>query len=242
MLRSHWHSGRLVKVLARKKIVFIIVEGPSDQDALELLLNNIFDSNRVFVHVTYGDITSKTGNDASNILRKVIDEIKGYAKNNHFDKIHFQQVIHIIDMDGAYVPEDCIVEDKKAEKTVYYVDSIKTYNKQNIVERNGVKSKNIDKLSETPVIWGGIPYSAYYMSCNLDHVLYNKLNSSDEEKESDSYKFARKYKSDTEGFKKFISESDFSVGGDYLESWKYIKQDKHSLERHTNLSLCFPVE
>lgn len=35
--------------MARKKIVFIIVEGPSDQDALELLLNNIFDSNRVFV-------------------------------------------------------------------------------------------------------------------------------------------------------------------------------------------------
>ena len=80
------------------------------------------------------------------------------------------------------------------------------------------------------------------MSCNLDHVLYNKLNSTDEEKENNSYRFARKYKSDTEGFKEFISESDFSVGGDYLSSWKYIKEDKHSLERHTNLSLCFPKE
>lgn len=102
--------------MARKKIVFIIVEGPSDQDALELLLNNIFDSNRVFVHVTHGDITSRTGNNASNILKKVTEEIIGYARNNHFNKVHFQQVIHIIDMDGAYVSEDCIIEDETVEK------------------------------------------------------------------------------------------------------------------------------
>ena len=229
-----------MRVLARKKIVFIIVEGPSDQDALELLLNNIFESNSVFVHVTHGDITSRKGNNTSNILKKVTEEIRGYAKSNHFEKVHFQQVIHIIDMDGAYVSEDCIIEDETVEKTLYSLDSIITRNKQEIIERNLVKSKNIDKLSETPVIWGKIPYSAYYMSCNLDHVLYNKLNSTDEEKENDSYRFAHKYKYDTEGFKKFIAESDFSVGGDYPSSWKYIKEDKHSLERHTNLSLCFP--
>lgn len=40
--------------------------------------------------------------------------------------------------------------------------------------------------------------------------------------------------------KKFISESDFSVDGDYRSSWKFIKEYKHSLERHTNLGLCFP--
>lgn len=73
----------------------------------------------------------------------------------------------------------------------------------------------------------------------VTNILYDKLNSSDEEKENDSYSFACKYKSDTEGFVKFISESDFSVGGDYLSSWKYIKEDKRSLERHTNLGLCF---
>ena len=77
------------------------------------------------------------------------------------------------------------------------------------------------------------------MSCNLDHVLYNKQNSSDEEKENDSYAFAKRYKNDVPGFLKFISESSFSVGEDYLSSWKYIQQENHSLERHTNLGLCF---
>ena len=78
-----------MRVLARRKIVFVIVEGPSDQDTLELLLNRIFDSNRVFVHVAYGDITSKAGNNATNILRKVTDEIIRYANNNHFSKSFF---------------------------------------------------------------------------------------------------------------------------------------------------------
>lgn len=229
MRRLHWRLERPVRVLAHKKIVFVIVEGPSDQDALELLLNNIFDNNRVFVHVTYGDITSKKGNNSSNIIKKVTEEIKKYANNNHFSKVHFRQVIHVIDMDGAYVSEDCIIEDSTAEQVIYSLDSIKTCNKQGIVQRNMIKSKNIDKLSETPVIWGEIPYSVYYMSCNLDHVLYNKLNSSDEEKEKDSYNFALKYKSDIDGFKEFVSKSDFSVNEDYLSSWKYIKEDKHSL-------------
>lgn len=97
-------------------------------------------------------------------------------------------------MDGAYVSEDCIIGDKTVEKTIYSPDSIKTRNKQGIIERNLVKSKNIDKLSETSVICGKIPYSAYYMFCNLDHVLYNKLNSTDVEKGNDYFRRRRKEK------------------------------------------------
>ena len=229
-----------MKVLASKKVVFILVEGPSDQEALELLLNNIFDRNKVFVYITHGDITSRKGNNPTNILKKVTEEIKGYAKNNHLERVHFQQVIHIMDMDGAYVSTECIVEDAAVKKPYYSLDHIRTCDKQGIIERNQSKSKNMDKLSTTPTIWGSIPYAAYYMSCNLDHVLYNKLNSTDEEKENDAHRFAKKYKTDTDGFMRFLTESDFAVGGDYISSWNYIKEDKHSLERHTNLSLCFP--
>ena len=63
-------------------------------------------------------------------------------------------------------------------------------------------------------MWG-VPYRVYYMSCNLDHVLYNKRNSTDEEKENDAYAFAKQYKGDRDGFVKFISESSFSVMGDF---------------------------
>lgn len=229
-----------MSILARKKIVFIIVEGPSDQDALELLLDSIFDESKVYVHVTHGDITSRIGNNASNILKKVTDEIQSYARNYHLEKVHFQQVIHIIDMDGVYVSDEKIIEDTEVDSVRYSVDSIVTKNRQNIINRNQIKSKNIDKLSKTPKIWGDIPYSAYYMSCNLDHVLYDKLNTSDEEKEEDSYRFAQRYRNDVDGFKEFITNSDFSVDGDYIFTWEYIKEGERSLERHTNMGLCFP--
>lgn len=77
------------------------------------------------------------------------------------------------------------------------------------------------------------------MSCNLDHVLHNKQNSSDEEKENDSYQFVKMYKDDLPEFLKFICESDFSVKSEYRESWEFIKQGKNSLNRYTNLRLCF---
>ena len=65
------------------------------------------------------------------------------------------------------------------------------------------------------------------------------LNSSDEEKEEDAYVFAKRYKDHIEEFLTFISDSDFSRMDGYKESWDFIKTDLHSLERHTNLGLCF---
>ena len=80
------------------------------------------------------------------------------------------------------------------------------------------------------------------MSCNIDHVLYNRLNISDKEKEDYSLVFARNYKNRVSDFLKFISASDFSVTTNYNDSWNYIKEDSHSLERHTNLGLWFADE
>ena len=105
------------------------------------------------------------------------------------------------------------------------------------IARQGKETK-IYKLRRTGKV-NGIPYRVYYMSCNLDHVLYNKLNSSDEDKEQDAHRFAKQYKDDIPGFLRFISESDFSVMGGYKESWQFVKEELHSLERHTNFGLCF---
>ena len=54
--------------MARRKIVLVIVEGPSDADSLELYLSKFFDSNTVHMKIMYGDITSKRG-ITSRILR-----------------------------------------------------------------------------------------------------------------------------------------------------------------------------
>ena len=220
--------------MARKKIVFVIVEGPSDEQALGVMLNRIYDNETVYIHIMRKDITTERGN----MLVKIGDVIRSYANSNHFTKSDFKEIIHIVDMDGAYIPNDNIVEDMSAECPRYSVTEIRTRNKLGIEKRNLQKSSNINWLCSCKEIWG-VPYRIFYMSCNLDHVLYNKLNSTDEEKEDDSFKFAIKYKEKISEFLTFISASDFSVVCGYKESWEFIKKDLHSLERHTNLGLCF---
>ena len=224
--------------MARKKIVFVIVEGPSDEEALGVILNRIYDNETVYVHIMHKDITSERGVTTSNILSKIGDEICTYADSNHFVKSDFKEIIHIVDMDGAYISNDNIVEDSSATKPIYSSTQIYTCNKEKLERRNQQKSSNLNRIYKCNNVWN-VPYRVFYMSCNLDHVLYNKLNSIDEEKEKDAFEFALRYRNNIRDFLSFISDSDFSVTNGYNESWDYIKQDLHSLERHTNLGLCF---
>lgn len=231
-------SEKLVNTVARKKIVFVIVEGPSDDEALSVLLEKIYDKSNVYVYITHGDITTEPDADPSTILKKIGNLIDGYAKSTHLQKLHFQEIVHILDMDGAYIPEDNVAEDPSAEKTLYSLTKISTNSVEKIKSRNLKKRKCLDRISNTEKVWS-IPYQAYYMSCNLDHVLYDKLNLTDEEKERFALQFARTYKDNITGFIQFISESSFSVTSGYIESWAFIKTGLHSLERHTNLGICF---
>ena len=225
--------------MARKKIVLVIVEGPSDDSALGVILNRLFDKNKVHIEIMYGDITTDMNIDPSDIAKALGEVVKRYADSMHFKQLHFQQVIHLIDMDGAYIPDDRVVENPDAEKPVYSLTNIQTAKRDLLLLRNKHKQSKIERICGMQKVWGSIPYRAYYMSSNLDHVLYGKLNSSDEDKENDAYAFAKKYKDDIDGFLKFISDSDFSRMEGYKESWAFIKKGCHSLERYTNLGICF---
>ena len=225
--------------MARKKIVLVIVEGPSDDSALGVILNRLFDKNKVHIEIMHGDITTDMNIDPIDIAKALGEVVKRYADSMHFKQLHFQQVIHLIDMDGAYIPDDRVVENPDAEKPVYSLTNIQTAKRDLLLLRNKHKQSKIERICGMQKVWGSIPYRAYYMSSNLDHVLYGKLNSSDEDKENDAYAFAKKYKDDIDGFLKFISDSDFSRMEGYKESWAFIKKGCHSLERYTNLGICF---
>ena len=228
--------------MTRKKIIFVIVEGPSDETALGAILQNIFDVNQVHIEVVHGDITTQNGGMPHNILSKIGDMVAEYIKQNRYlKKSDFERIIHIVDMDGAYIPNENIIEDADLEKTSYSLKNITTNNKSHIVERNKQKTTNINKICSCHEIGKKetIPYKVFYMSCNLDHVLYDKINSTDSEKKLNSVKFAKQYKENIHEFLSFISQSDFSVKMPYKESWDFIKRDLHSLERHTNFGICF---
>ena len=227
--------------LAHKKVVLVIVEGPSDDVALGVMLNQIFDKDAVHIHIMHGDITTQNGVTQNNIVSKVGNCVKQYAVQNHYKPADFKEIIHIVDTDAAYLPENRIVEEAESVELSYLDDGIHTRDKQKVISRNKQKTENLFRLRTCGNILG-IPYRVYYMSCNLDHGLYDKRNSSDEEKEQDSYNFAKLYKKNVEDFLKFMCDSTFSVKGDFKESWKFIEKDMHSIERHTNLPICLEEE
>ena len=127
--------------MPRRKIVFVIVEGPSDDEALGVILNRIYDQNVVHVQITYGDITSAKNVCPENIAARIGNLLREYAQKNHYKVSDFQEVIHLIDMDGTYIPESAVQEDLNAEKPYYTTTEIRTARPEQIIERNKTKAE-----------------------------------------------------------------------------------------------------
>lgn len=225
--------------MARKKIVFVIVEGPTDDEALGVMFDKIFDKYTVHVEIMRCDITTERGVGENRVAAKVGKTVKAYATQNHYTVKDFQEIIHIVDTDGAFIPDELVREDCSIKRIRYSLTEITAKNRDAIVSRNRQKSTNLRVLVGCSHMLKTIPYHVYYMSCNLDHVLHGKLNCTNEEKGQNAYLFAKKYRNDVVGFINYISDSDFSVIDGYRSSWKYIDEGVNSLGRHTNLGLCF---
>ena len=227
--------------MARRKVVFVIVEGASDETALGIALNQVFDKETVHIYIMHGDITTKAGVNSQNIVAKVGNEVRSYATSNHYKAADFKQIIHLVDTDAAYLSDDKVLEDSECAELSYQDNGIHTSDVNKVIARNKQKTDNLYRLRSCGNIWG-VPYRVYYMSCNLDHVLYDKRNSTDEEKENDAYAFAKKYKNNADAFMRYMCESPFSVKGDFKDSWEFIEEDMHSIERYTNLPICLEEE
>lgn len=222
----------------RKKAMIFILEGPSDDTSLTGSLKHIFASSRIEPLIMHGDITSDRNVTNRNIIRKLHEEIKAFCNKNFLTKGNILRIVHIIDTDGAFIPDELIQEEPGCSQIVYSENSIRCISKKNLIRRNHIKQQNLQKLLDTHNI-GGLSYSVYYMSSNLEHVLHNRINLTDEEKEELSYEFAEICAEQPEYFIQLMTSQTVFIDGSYRESWDFIKSGKHSLERHSNLALCF---
>lgn len=218
--------------------MIFILEGPSDDTSLTGSLKYIFASSRIEPLIMHGDITSDRNVTNRNIIKKLHEEIKAFCNKNFLTKGNILRIVHIIDTDGAFIPDELIQEDTDCRQIVYSENSIRCISKKNLIRRNHIKQQNLQKLLDTHNI-GGLSYSVYYMSSNLEHVLHNRINLTDEEKEELSYEFAEICAEQPEYFIQLMTSQTVFIDGSYRESWDFIKSGKHSLERHSNLALCF---
>lgn len=224
--------------MKEKKVVLFIVEGPSDEAALGPVMKEYFSSDEVQFVVVHGDITLKDNVSLDDIKKKINEQIEYIQRRYRYNFDDFIRIIHIVDMDGVYIPSEDI-KNADIEEVQYYEDFILAKHVQVIADRNKRKGDILFKLRKTGKIHE-IPYRIYFNSCNLEHVLYGELkNYSDEEKQRLSDEFADKYDGRAEEFVTFISEPAIAVLGTYQKTWDYIEKDKNSLHRHSNMHFIF---
>ena len=220
-----------------KKIVLFIVEGISDQTSLALILSKLIKSENVRFHIVNGDITSDCYTAVGNAMTKVNEQIKRFLGSNFIKKTDILEVVHLVDTDGAYVGNECI-EEGDCEGFIYSPNSIKAKRIEAVIQRNQKKSSILSRLSTCPEI-SGIPYSMYFFSCNLEHVLHNVCNMDDDKKDKVAEEFADTFYDKEEEFIEFIGNNEFAVPGDFKETWEFIKRDNNSLKRYCNFHLFF---
>ena len=106
--------------MSEKKVVAVIVEGPSDEAALGTILKEYFSKAEVQFVVVHGDITAEDYTTHNNIVKKINDLIDVIRQRYRYKLTDFLKIIHIVDMDGVFTKNTVFKAD--VESVMYYTD------------------------------------------------------------------------------------------------------------------------
>ena len=222
-----------------RKTVLFIVEGPSDKTALEKIFKTIYkQSKNIAFKFTNGDISSDPSVTVSNVEDRINQIIRNFLDDKKLKRSDIFQVVQIFDMDGVFIPDEAIILGE-SYSFVYSTQNISCKDVEHAKERNALKREILNHLLSLQHIkeW---PYEMYFMSCNLDHALYDEINLDHELKQDYADKFYERFLGKEYLFIEFLKDDVVNGVPDTLSaSWRYIKEDLHSLERHTNLHIYF---
>lgn len=143
---EHLEKQDGVFVVNEKKVIAVIVEGPSDEAALGSILKEYFSSEEIQFVVVHGDITTKDYTSADNILSKINNLIESVKQKYGYRIEDFLKIIHIVDMDGAFC-NDVIVK-KDIEGVRYYLDHIETKYPDYLIRKHTQKADMADDFAE----------------------------------------------------------------------------------------------
>ncbi len=222
-----------------KKTVLFIVEGVSDKAALEKIFKKIYrrDKNIDFKFAD-GDISSDPDVTVHNVEARIYKIVDAFIKDKKLKKSDIYQVIQIFDMDGAYIPDENIIVGETYAFT-YSTTGISCKDVEKVKERNQHKRDIMDFLLRIHAI-NDLSYEMYFMSCNLDHALYDEINLDKDKKQEYADAFYERFIDKEHMFIEFLRTDVVNgVPNTLPDSWKYIKDELHSVERHSNLHVYF---
>lgn len=222
-----------------KKVILFLVEGPTDEDALAAIFTKLVNNHDIEFDVLHTDITADENMTVKYIEEKIEEEIKKYLLKNPFIVTEdILKVIQIIDTDGAFIPSSSVKQSENG-KTEYFDTHIEAKNKDRLIRRNISKRRIVHSLYNRGSV-AGFPYEIYYFSRNMEHVLHDREETlTDDEKENLAFDIADQYADQPEKFLEYLYDDKFHVCGTYKDTWNFIMEGNHSLNRYCNVSVFF---
>ena len=249
----------------RRQVVLFLVEGDSERRALQDRIAALFDEIDESIEVFFPEIFQQDPEDPNAIIETGGDITQMYTvyPGNYDERVYeyflrdfcdinkilpkdIRHVFQLVDMDGAYIPNELVREYENPEnagKPYYGENEIICKRPHSLISRHKRKQININYLKSKKTIKVGsktIPFEVYFFSSNLDHFIHHEANLPDEQKTCLAGCFSDGFIGDTEGFANFfLQDSDSAQGVTYEESWEQVtaQGSMFSLQRHTNFNL-----
>lgn len=231
-----------------RKVILIIVEGHTEEEVFYDFLQNKFANEEIRIDVQKGDILSDWNNH--NINKKVGKIIKLYVTKYRLLPQDLLAILHFTDTDGCFIPkENVVISPEQTENLMYSSEAIFVVDKdkkQKIEDRNKFKAVNVRNLASNDAFSINrtkIPYSLFYFSTNLDHLLWNERNEFRDEKVERAEHFIENLNIPLEQFLwQFAKiETNFSYKEKLTLSWEHVMERFNSLQRCTNVPLMFEM-
>lgn len=236
-------------------IVVVVLEGSSDKRYLKQPLESHFRDKygKTCKLVAVTDLTSDpdiTDEEFFPQLRKSI-EVGLSSKDNMINEdvaVMITEVVHVFDIDEAYIDSDHIIEDESKDIFFYTREGVRFNRKSDVEKRNERKQRRIEFLlsqSEIMLFDKTFPYSIYFYSVNIDDF-HNEdaLNLDIDTKNKKAAEYERKYllkKSPKGKVKMFLKTFETTNPEDFPqtlnETWEYIQKDNNSLKKCSNVFL-----
>ena len=221
----------------RRRLIIIIVEGKSEENALSSLMKCLFSPDEVIFHIMNGDMMTKNQKNITRIVESIVGE---ESRRYGLQRSDIKTVIQLTDTDGCFIPDEYIIEDESLSHIEYTVECIRTPFPLSIQQRNSKRRRNILTLISHRLLKGKLPYSIYYFSRNIEHALYGIERAVSDSRKTDlAYEFSDRFSYNTKAFMDYLEEEDICPGDDYQSSWEALENDRESLKRHSNLILLF---
>lgn len=222
-----------------KKVILFIVEGITDQTALGNVLTRLLNSDTVRFAMTDGDITTNKDVNPGNVVNRINAIVKGALQKYAFKPSDLNSIVHLIDTDGAFIPDASVVEKLDATHIEYTENTIQTPHLDSILKRNTQKKGLVGLLRGKSEI-SKKPYKMFYFSRNMEHSLHNESRElTTEEKMVLAEQFDDSYADRPQEFVEYLRSGGFAAPGNYEDSWKFINEGTHSLERWSNFHVFF---